>query len=97
LYGEDISADSLEPVLVVIIHPAIRPMVTITSGVIFMYVGKMNREFLIGEIQDIILPDVMDRLDRASMGITTMYFSVTFIILALEFEDHIVTNLNRIE
>lgn len=62
-----------------------------------MYVGRMKMEFLIGEIQDIILPDVIDRVDRASMGTITMYFSVTFIILGLEFEDHIVTRLNRIE
>jgi hypothetical protein len=43
------------------------------------------------------LPDKMETDDRKIIGIIIIISSLILIILAFELDDHIVTNLNRIE
>jgi len=82
---------------VLISHPIRTPAVTIKIGIIFIYVGSMKTEDLIGDIHDIILPAEIDRAERRIIGIMIIIFSVMLIILALDWDDHIVATLNRME
>jgi len=52
---------------------------------------------LTGGIQEIILPETIDINDSMIIGMIIIFSSLIFIILGLEWEDHIVTRLNRIE
>jgi hypothetical protein len=62
------------------IQPIIKPMVIITSGHSFIVNGKIKIEFLIVDIHDMVLPDMIDIRDRRSIGITMLIFSLIFII-----------------
>jgi len=78
-------------------HPVKLPAITIKIGIIFIYDGSIKTEDLIGDIHDIILPAKIDKMERRIMGIMIIVFSVMLIILALDWDDHIVATLNRIE
>jgi hypothetical protein len=81
----------------VIYHPRIKPIATIIIGNIFINDGRINDMFLTGGSQAMQLPDKIDTKDRNSIGAIIIDSSLILIILAFEFDDHIVTRLKRIE
>jgi len=81
----------------VIYHPRIKPIATIIIGNIFINDGRINDMFLTGGSQAMQLPDRIDTKDRNSIGAIIIDSSLILIILAFEFDDHIVTRLKRIE
>jgi len=81
----------------VINHPITSPRKTIINGDTFIYSGSINMLLQIGGNHDRALPAIIDIDDRNSIGATIIGFSSIIFILGLDDDDHMVTNLNRIE